>query len=103
MLYIANLKERYDNQKNKKSLSLNLKQRKNEKTERQRWALNIANDRLLKLGLEPFKTFKDLENFNDNKENEDLDIENDYLLKESLNILRDFIDIYQPLSMPEAA
>ncbi len=103
MLYIANLKERYDNQKNKKSLSLNLKQRKNEKTERQRWALNIANDRLLKLGLEPFKTFKDLENFNDNKENEDIDIENDYLLKESLNILRDFIDIYQPLSLPEAA
>ena len=103
MLYIASLKERYDNQKNKKSLSLNLKQRKNEKTERQRWALNIANDRLLKIGLKPFKTFKDLENFNDNKENEDIDIENDYLLKESLNILMDFIDIYQPLSMPEAA
>jgi carboxyl-terminal processing protease len=103
MLYIESLKERYDNQKNNKSLSLNLKKRENEKSERQRWALNAENDRLLKIGLEPFKSFKDLENFNNNKENEDIDIENDYLLKESLNILRDFIDIYQPLFVPEAA
>tara|TARA_Y100000766_G_scaffold133535_1_gene114924 strand:+ start:762 stop:983 length:222 start_codon:yes stop_codon:yes gene_type:complete len=62
---------------------------------RKDWLLSIENERRLKVGLEEFISYKEMEDFNES----DTSIENninlidDYQLIESTNIINDFIDL----------
>ena len=94
--YILDVRERYEIQKNKEVISLNLINRKIEKEERQSWALGIENKRRASLNLEIFSSYKAMEDFNDAKETQDdekefdIDLDNDYLLNEGTQILSDY-------------
>ena len=94
--YILDIRKRYEIQKNKGALSLNLKNRRIEKKERQAWALDIENKRRVSLNLESFSSYKAMEDFNDAKETEndekdsEINVDTDYLLNEGLQILSDF-------------
>ena len=101
--YLLNIRERYDSQKNKDILSLNIYERKAERIERQKWALNTENKRRSALGLKIFETYEDLKEFNENKKEIDIDIENDFLLNEGTVILSDFIYLNQDFLISEAA
>ena len=76
-------------------MSLNLEDRKTQKELRKDWLLSIENERRLKVGLEEFISYKEMEDFNES----DTSIENninlidDYQLIESTNIINDFIDL----------
>ena len=76
-------------------MSLNLEDRKIQKELRKDWLLSIENERRLKVGLEEFISYKEMEDFNES----DTSIENninlidDYQLIESTNIINDFIDL----------
>ena len=92
--YLKKVRDRYDLNKNKKKLSLNFEDRKTQKELRKDWLLSIENERRLKVGLEEFISYKEMEDFNES----DTSIENninlidDYQLIESTNIINDFID-----------
>ena len=107
--YILDIRKRYEIQKNKEVISLNLINRKNEKEERQSWALEIENKRRASLNLETFSSFKAMEDFNDAKEAEDgekdseIDIDNDYLLNEGMQILSDYTIFNQNIYLSKAA
>jgi carboxyl-terminal processing protease len=107
--YILDIRKRYDAQKNKQVISLNLENRKVEKEERQSWALDIENKRRASLNLEVFSSYKALKDFNDAKEIEndkkefDIDIESDYLLNEGVQILSDFTIFNENIYFSEAA
>ena len=79
--------------KNKKELSLNIDNRKKEKAERKDWIFDIENTRRENVGLTRFETYSDMEDFNKEKDEEDLDIDmdSDYLLQETANIIADYI------------
>ena len=91
--YLKKVRDRYDLNKNKKKLSLNLEDRRTQKELRKDWLLSIENERRLKVGLEEFISYKEMEDFNES----DTSIENninlidDYQLIESTNIINDFI------------
>ena len=93
--YLKKVRDRYELNKNKKKLSLNLEDRKTQKELRKDWLLSIENERRLKVGLEEFISYKEMEDFNES----DTTIENninlidDYQLIESTNIINDFIDL----------
>tara|TARA_B100000085_G_scaffold69547_1_gene62238 strand:+ start:636 stop:2672 length:2037 start_codon:yes stop_codon:yes gene_type:complete len=93
--YLKKVRDRYDLNKNKKKLSLNLEDRKTQKELRKDWLLSIENERRLRVGLEEFISYKEMEDFNES----DTSIENninlidDYQLIESTNIINDFIDL----------
>ena len=93
--YLKKVRDRYDLNKNKMKLSLNLEDRKTQKELRKDWLLSIENERRLKVGLEEFISYKEMEDFNES----DTSIENninlidDYQLIESTNIINDFIDL----------
>jgi len=93
--YLKKVRDRYDLNKNKKKLSLNLEDRKTQKELRKDWLLSIENERRLKVGLEEFISYKEMEDFNES----DTSIENninlidDYQLIESTNIINDFVDL----------
>ena len=76
-------------------MSLNLEDRKTQKMLRKDWLLSIENERRLKVGLEEFISYKEMEDFNES----DTSIENninlidDYQLIESTNIINDYIDL----------
>ena len=76
-------------------MSLNFEDRKTQKELRKDWLLSIENERRLKVGLEEFISYKEMEDFNES----DTSIENninlidDYQLIESTNIINDFIDL----------
>ena len=107
--YILDIRKRYEIQKNKEVISLNLINRKNEKEERQSWALEIENKRRASLNLETFSSYKAMEDFNDAKETEDnkmdseIDVDNDYLLKEGMQILSDYTIFNQNIYLSKAA
>ena len=107
--YILDIRKRYDIQKNKEFISLNLINRKVEKEERQSWALELENKRRASLNLETFSSFKAMEDFNDAKETEDnerdseIDVDNDYLLNEGMQILSDYTIFNQKIYLSKAA
>jgi len=103
--YILNIRKRYDEQQEKTSISINLDTRRAEKIDRQLWVLATENQRRAAKNLETFKTFEDLEEFNKNKEDNDIDIdlENDYLLNEGMLILSDYLYLNTNLLLSEAA
>ncbi|MDA8720112.1 carboxy terminal-processing peptidase [bacterium] len=105
--YILNIRKRYDEQQEKKSISINLDTRRAEKLDRQLWVLATENQRRAAQNIETFKTFEDLEEFNkdkeDNDRNIDIDLQNDYLLNEGILILSDYIYLNTNLLLSEAA
>ena len=101
--YILNIKKRYDEQREKKYLSINIKTRTAEKIDRQLWALETENKRRSAVSLEVFKSYNELEEFNKNKEDIDIDIDNDFLLNEGALILSDYIYLSMNLLLSEAA
>jgi len=107
--YILDIRKRYEIQKNKEVISLNLSNRRIEKEERQSWALEIENKRRASLDIETFSSFKAMEDYNDAKEAEDsekdpgIDIDNDYLLNEGAQILSDFTIFNQNIYFSKAA
>jgi carboxyl-terminal processing protease len=100
--YLLDIRERYDQQQDKEALSINLDIRKGEKLNRQQWALETENKRRDAHGFKLFKTYQDLKDFNENKEDIDIDIQNDYLLNEGAMILSDYIDLNRNLLLSEA-
>ena len=107
--YILDLRKRYEIQKNKKVISLNLTRREAEKEERQLWALDIENKRRTSLNLEIFDSYKAMEDYNDSKETADdekdfdINIDDDYLLNEGAEILSDYILLNQNTYLSQAA
>ena len=101
--YILNIRERYELQKDKKTISLNILKRKAEKLERQEWALKTENRRRSALSLDALNNYKALKDYNENKEDIDIDIESDYLLNEGTQILSDFLYLSNNLLLTEAA
>ena len=101
--YLLDIRERYDQQQDKEALSINLDIRKSEKLNRQQWALKTENKRRDVYGLELFKTYQDLKDFNESKEDIDIDVKNDYLLNEGAMILSDYIYLKRNLLLLEAA
>ena len=105
--YILNIRKRYDEQQEKKSISINLDTRRAEKIDRQVWALATENQRRAAQNLEIFKTFEGLEEFNKNKEDTnvdiDIDLQNDYLLNEGMLILSDYLYLNTNFLLSEAA
>jgi len=107
--YILDIRKRYEIQKNKEVISLNLTNRKIEKEERQSWALEIENKRRASLNLETYDSYEDMEDYNDAKEAEDsekdpeIDVDNDYLLNEGMQILSDYTIFNQNIFLSKAA
>ena len=107
--YILDIRKRYEIQKNKEVISLNIVNRRAEKEERQSWALDIENKRRASLNLETFSSYKAMEDFNDDKEtlknnkDSEIDIDNDYLLNEGAEILSDYTIFNQNIYLSKAA
>jgi len=103
--YILDIRERYELQKDKETLSLNIDKRKLQKIDRQQWALKIENKRRAKLDLEVFESYDAMEEFNESREDLEIDIdfENDYLLKEGAQILSDYMRLYKKILISKAA
>ncbi len=107
--YILDIRKRYEIQKNKKVISLNLINRRIEKDERQSWALDIENKRRSSLNLQIFSSYKAMEDYNDAKEAEsskkdfEIDIDDDYLLNEGAQILSDYTIFNQNIYLSKAA
>ncbi len=107
--YILDIRKRYEIQKNKEVISLNLTNRRAEKEERQSWALDLENKRRASLNLETFNSYESMQDYNDAKENEDderdseIDVENDYLLNEGMQILSDYTIFNQNIYLSKAA
>ena len=93
--YLKKVRDRYDLNKNKKKLSLNFEDRKTQKELRKDWLLSIENERRLKVGLEEFISYKEMEDFNksDTSIENNINLIDDYQLIESTNIINDFIDL----------
>ena len=94
--YLKKVRNRYDLNKNKKLLSLNINNRKTQKELRRDWLLEIENERRSGLGLSVFLTYSEMEEFNDNDDNFNnnmINLKNDYQLIESTNIINDFLNI----------
>jgi carboxyl-terminal processing protease len=93
--YLKKVRDRYDLNKNKKKLSLNFEDRKTQKALSKDWLLSIENERRLKVGLEEFISYKEMEDFNesDTSLENNINLIDDYQLIESTNIINDFIDL----------
>ena len=92
--YLKKVRDRYDLNKNKKKLSLNLEDRKIQKELRKDWLLQIENERRMKVGLKEFASYKEMEDYNDsdNSFENKINLKDDYQLIESTNIINDFLE-----------
>ena len=92
--YLKKVRDRYDLNKNKKKLSLNLEDRKIQKELRKDWLLQIENERRIKVGLKEFSSYKEMEDYNDsdNSYENNINLKDDYQLIESTNIINDFLE-----------
>ena len=91
MQYILKVRQKYDQRKNKKELSLNINERKNDKLDRRSWILNAENARRSLLNIDTFNTYDDLEAFREEIDSDEISLENDFLLNESKNIIVDYL------------
>ena len=92
LVYLKDVRSRYDKNKNKIELSLNIDERRFEQEERKQWLLEVENKRRSSLGMEIFKDYESLDEFNDNFDPEDIDIIRDYSLLQGIEIIGDYID-----------
>ena len=93
--YLQKVRNRYDLNKNKKLLSLNINERTIQKELRKSWLLEIENERRSGIGLDIFNSFEEMENFKDDKDSlnqNSINLEDDYLLIESTKIINDFLN-----------
>ena len=95
LLYLGEVRKRYDDNKNKKELSLNITKRINEKNLRKSWLLEIENKRRLGLGLKIYDSYEALKDSEDEEliDRNNIDLENDFLLIESTKIIGDYLDL----------
>jgi len=91
MQYILKVRQKYDQSKNKKELSLNIIERQNDKADRRSWILNAENSRRTLLDIETFDTYDDLETYREDIDSNEISLENDFLLNESKNIIVDYL------------
>ena len=91
MQYILKIRQKYDQSKNKKELSLNINERQNDKADRRSWILNAENSRRTLLDIETFDTYDDLETYREDIDSNEISLENDFLLNESKNIIVDYL------------
>ena len=73
-------------------LSLNIDERRSEQEERKQWLLEVENKRRSSLGMEIFKDYESMDEFNDNFDPEDIDTIRDYSLHQGIEIIGDYID-----------
>ena len=97
MQYILKIRQKYDQRKNRKQLSLNIDERKKDKLDRRLWILNTENSRRNLLNIETFSTYDDLETFREDIDSEEISLENGFLLNESKNIIIDYLKFSSPL------
>ena len=94
--YLKKIRNRYDLNKNKKLLSLNIEARKIQKELRRNWLLEIENERRLAIGLNAFMSYDELEKSNGNESdinNNSINLEDDYQLIETTNIMNDYLNL----------
>tara|TARA_B100001250_G_C19813514_1_gene796995 strand:- start:2307 stop:4343 length:2037 start_codon:yes stop_codon:yes gene_type:complete len=92
--YLKKVRNRYDLNKNKKFLSLNIEDREMQKKLRKNWLLSIENQRRKEIGLDVFISYKELEESNENDDtNNSINLENDFQLIESTNIINDLLNL----------
>ncbi len=92
LIYLKDVRSRYDQNKNKMELSLNIDERRSEQEERKQWLLEVENKRRSSLGIEIFKDYESMDEFNDNFDPEDIDTIRDYSLIQGIEIIGDYID-----------
>ncbi|MDC2982795.1 carboxy terminal-processing peptidase [Pseudomonadota bacterium] len=92
LIYLKDVRSRYDQNKNKMELSLNIDKRRYEQEERKQWLLEVENKRRSSLGMEIFKDYESMDEFNDNFDPEDIDTIRDYSLLQGIEIIGDYID-----------
>ncbi len=102
--YLKKLRNRYDFNKNKKILSLNLEERIIQKELRKDWLFKIENDRRAEIGLPEFLSYKEMEDSNNSEDNyaNDINLEDDYHLIESTNIINDYIEFEKKIILTTA-
>lgn len=91
--YLKSIRNRYDLNKNKKFLSLNIEERKNQKRLNREWMLQAENIRRSSLGLEEFASYKDFQGNNEESDQDKINLEKDLMLQETVNITKDFINL----------
>ena len=91
MQYMLKVRQKYDQRKNMKELSLNIDKRRNDKADRRSWLLNAENSRRSLLDIETFDTYDDLEAFREDIDSDEISLKNDFLLNESKNIIVDYL------------
>ena len=91
--YLKSIRNRYDLNKNKKFLSLNIEERKNQKRLNREWMLQAENTRRSSLGLEEFASYEDFQGNNEQSEQDKINLEKDLMLQETVNITKDFINL----------
>ena len=91
--YLKSIRNRYDLNKNKKFLSLNIEERKNQKRLNREWMLQAENIRRSSLGLEEFASYEDFQGNNEQSEQDKINLEKDLMLQETVNIAKDFINL----------
>jgi len=92
LVYLKDVRSRYDQNKNKMELSLKLDERRSEQLERKEWLLEVENKRRSSLGIEIFKDYESMDEFNDSFDPEDIDTIRDYSLLQGIEIITDYID-----------
>ena len=94
--YLKKIRNRYDLNKNKKLLSLNIEARKTQKELRRNWLLEIENERRLAIGLNAFMSYDELEKSKEDESdinNNSINLEDDYQLIETTNIMNDYLNL----------
>ena len=94
--YLKKIRNRYDLNKNKKLLSLNIEARKIQRKLRRNWLLEIENERRLAIGLNAFMSYDELEKSNEDESdinNNSINLEDDYQLIETTNIMNDYLNL----------
>ena len=91
--YLKSIRNRYDLNKNKKFLSLNIDERKNQKRLNREWMLQAENLRRSSLGLEEFASYKDFQGNSEESDQDKINLEKDLMLQETVNIAKDFINL----------
>ena len=92
--YLQKVRNRYNLNKNKKQISLNIDNRLIQKDLRKDWLLEIENERRQGNGLNIFGSYEELKDFNDNDSNSNLiDLKNDFELIESTKIINDYLNL----------
>ena len=90
--YLQSVRERYDLNKNKKFLSLNIDTRISQKKLNRSWMLDLENKRRLGFGLVQYKNYDEFTGDKDDQD-ESISLKSDFILNEATNIARDYVDL----------